>query len=103
MQVRATARGYYGRLIEAGEVFECHNDEDLGSWMEVIEASDRARLQKRIDQFAIRRRPVASPTAPATTAQLRDPVKPGKRAPKAVKVDEKADDKAHKADHKSKE
>lgn len=36
MRVRATQRGFYGQLRQAGDEFDCP-EEMLGLWMEVIE------------------------------------------------------------------
>lgn len=36
IKVRATRRGFYDKLLEAGEEFEIRSEKDMGSWMEKI-------------------------------------------------------------------
>lgn len=55
-RVRAVTRGFYGMLREPGVIFDVAKDEDLGAWMDPIDAKDRERLKGRIEA-ALARRP----------------------------------------------
>jgi hypothetical protein len=44
LTVRALRPGYFGKLREAGEVFEIPGRRALGSWMEVVGERRRLRL-----------------------------------------------------------
>jgi len=43
VEVRAKAKGYFGKLREAGDRFEVDDSADLGSWMEPTETEKRPR------------------------------------------------------------
>lgn len=38
LKVRAIRQGYYGKLRQPGDEFTVFRKEDMGSWMEVVEA-----------------------------------------------------------------
>lgn len=42
IKVRATRRGFYDKLLEAGEEFEIRSKKDLGSWMEEVDGKKGA-------------------------------------------------------------
>lgn len=69
-RVRALARGYFGgSMIEPGEQFEINNDQELGAWMEPVNAADRERLAKRMEKMRGNRPPPAiSKSVPPTPA-----------------------------------
>lgn len=47
MKVKATQRGYYGgRIHEAGDEFEIVSHDDLGVWMDPVEAEKPAKPEK---------------------------------------------------------
>lgn len=37
IKVKAVKKGWFGGIREKGDVFEVESEEDLGSWMEVLE------------------------------------------------------------------
>lgn len=67
MRVKALSRGFYGRLLEQGDVFDIVDDAHLGSWMDPVDAADRARLAAKLDRFASDRRAEPPPGVPPTT------------------------------------
>jgi hypothetical protein len=69
MQVKALARGVYGRFYEAGQKFDIIDDSHLGSWMEPVKEEDRKRLADRMEALRTIRKPVTPPDAPQTTAK----------------------------------
>ena len=48
MKVRAKAKGFDGKIRNIGEEFEFEGTEDqVGSWMEVLEAPKKKRTRKK--------------------------------------------------------
>ncbi len=48
MQVRAISKGFYGQMRMPGDVFECHREVDLGSWMQPVDPADTERLKGKM-------------------------------------------------------
>lgn len=76
MQVKATRRGFYGRSIEPGEVFDIAHESMLGSWMDPVDPKDRARLAKRIEALGRLRKRPPMVDLPLTTASSPKPLQP---------------------------
>lgn len=84
IKVKAIARGFFGRTIRVGEVFDIP-EELLGSWMVPVDAKDRERLAAKLATFKRAGLTKAVPgTVPITTgpgvpmALSRAPVATGK-------------------------
>lgn len=77
-RVRAVTRGFYGRLREAGEIFDCAKDGDLGAWMDPVDAEDRKRLAQRLEAYEHRR-----PFIPADRTKVPPTTGPGHEKPRA--------------------
>lgn len=66
MKVRATRRGYFGRLYEPGAEFDI-DERQLSSWMEPVDPEDQKRLAERMKTIGAHVRPPARPGVPPTT------------------------------------
>ncbi len=82
MKVKATARGFYGKLYDPGQVFELADEAHLGSWMIPVDPKDCERLSATVARLKKNHRHAAGPDVPATTAMLKNPIMP-KANPKA--------------------
>jgi hypothetical protein len=69
MEVKALARGVYGRFYEVGQKFEIADDSHLGSWMEPVKEEDRKRLGDRMEALKQLRKQTTPTDAPQTTAK----------------------------------
>ena len=45
MKVKATKKGFYGKLRKEGDEFEISNKKELGSWMEEIKQTKKSKSE----------------------------------------------------------
>lgn len=57
MKVKATQRGYYGALREAGDVFQISSEEHLGDWMEPVDGDAEVQGSTAIEPVSESPRP----------------------------------------------